>query len=134
MKIVFASTPGQEEEISELIRYMYSSVFPNYFTDYEIKEFDRLKILHATRQQIDDDFSTLKDAFQVMASLQTIISILESSKPRVELASLFKKNTEKLRNYGLFFPFDLQQFIDAKKIKRKSELSIYSKPVNELLI
>lgn len=133
MKIVFASTPGQETEISELVRYMYSHVFPNYFTDQEIHEFKQLRILQISNGQFED-YSTLKDAFQVMAALQTIISILELSITEEEYSSIFKKNTVTLQSYGLFFPFDLQQFIAAKNIKRQSMLSVYTKAANELLI
>lgn len=133
MKIVFASTPGQEKEISDLVNYMYSHVFPAYFTDLEIQEFDRLQVLHATEQQFDD-FSTLKDAFQVMAALQTIISILESSVLENKHSSIFRKNIATLKKYRIFFPFDLQQFIDAKNSKKHNVLSVYTKAANELLI
>ncbi|XJZ28005.1 YhcU family protein [Bacillota bacterium Lsc_1132] len=133
MKIVFASTPGQEEEISELVKYMYSNVFPTYFTDQEIREFEQLKVLDTTRKHFDD-FSTLKDAFQVMVSLQTIISILESAVLKAEQTRLFEKNSKTLQKYGLFFPFNLQRFIEAKNAKKLGRLSVYTKAANEMLI
>lgn len=133
MKIVFASTPGQEEEISELVRYMYTHVFPNYFTDQEIKQFERLQILHTTKQKFEE-FSTLRDAFGVMTALQTIVSILDTSIIDEEHAHLFKKNVATLKKYGLFFPFGLQEFIEAKAIVKQSGLSVYTKAANEMLI
>ena len=128
VKIVFASTPGQEEEIYGLVRYIYSTVFPLYFTDKEISEFERLKVL-----QTPDDFNTLKDAFQVMASMQTIISILESATLDEQYATLFNKNVTNLQEFGLFFPFEYEQFVDAKNMKN-SVFSIYIKAANELLV
>jgi hypothetical protein len=128
LKIVFASTPSQEEEICELVRYIYSKVFPLYYSDEEINEFKQLRVLHFT-----EDFNTLKDAFQVMASLQTLISILESPTLFDYYAALFNKNVLLLEEYGLSFPFEFQQFIDAKDLKC-SILSIYTKADNELLV
>ncbi len=133
MKIVFASTPGQEEKISDLVQYMYSHVFPNFFTDQEIKEYEGLNVLDTTRQQMAE-FSTLKTAFHVMVSLQTIISILELTAIKEEQSLLFAKNIAILQKHGLFFPFDLQHFIDAKNKKKQHHLSAYTKAENELLI
>lgn len=132
MKIVFASTPSQEEEINGLVRYIYSIVFPLYFTDDEISEFEDLKVLHTSVQHFED-FSTLKDAFQVMASMQTIISILESAVLHDQYSSLFEKNVSNLQEFGLFFPFDFDQFVEAKNMKN-SMFSVYTKAANELLI
>lgn len=128
VKIVFASTPGQEEEICGLVRYIYSTVFPLYFTDKEIREFEQLKVLHTP-----DDFNTLKDAFQVMASMQTIISILETTTLDDQYEALFNKNVMNLQDFGLFFPFEYEQFVDAKNMKN-SVFSIYIKAANELLV
>lgn len=128
VKIVFASTPGQEEEICGLVRYIYSSVFPLYFTDKEISEFEQLKVLHTP-----EDFNTLKDAFQVMASMQTVISILESPALDEQYAVLFNKNVTTLQEFGLFFPFEFEQFVEAKNMKN-SMFSVYIKAANELLV
>ena len=128
MKIVFASTPGQEEEICGLVRYIYSTVFPLYFTDAEIKEYEQINVL-----QTNDEYSTLKDAFQVMTSMQTIISILESPSLYEHFETLFNKNVEILDEFGLFFPFKFEQFAQARDMKN-SMFSIYTKAANELLI
>jgi len=128
VKIVFASTPGQEEEICGLVRYIYSTVFPLYFTDAEIKEYEQINVL-----QTNDEYSTLKDAFQVMTSMQTIISILESPSLYEHFETLFNKNVEILDEFGLFFPFKFEQFAQARDMKN-SMFSIYTKAANELLI
>ncbi|MEH7072496.1 YhcU family protein [Neobacillus drentensis] len=128
MKIVFASTPSQEEEINGLVRYIYSNIFPVYFTDEEICEFENLKVLHAS-----EDFNTLKDAFQVMTSIQTLISILEAAELDIQYSLLFDKNVETLNEFGLFFPFNYEHFEQAKGL-RPSMLSIYAKADNELLV
>ncbi|MCM3725543.1 YhcU family protein [Neobacillus cucumis] len=128
MKIVFASTPSQEEEINELVRYVYSNIFPHYFSDEEISQFKELKVLDTSL-----DFNTLKDAFQVMTSIQTVISILESSPLDEQYEMVFNKNVATLKEFGLFFPFDFEQFIETKSLK-SSMLSIYTKADNELII
>lgn len=132
MKIVFASTPSQEEKICELVGYIYSNIFPLYFTDEEINRFEKLKILH-TSKQLFEEFSTLKDAFQVMASIQTLISILESPQLDDQYEAIFNKNAANLHEFGLFFPFEFEQFAEAKSMKN-TVLSIYTKADNQLLI
>jgi peroxiredoxin len=132
VKIVFASTPGQEEEICELVRYIYSNIFPLYFTDDDIHQFQQLKILHTSEQQLQE-FGTLKDAFQVMASIQTLISILESPQLDNQYEALFNKNAATLEEFGMAFPFAYEQFVEAKNMKN-TMLSIYTKADNELLI
>ncbi|NRD78264.1 YhcU family protein [Bacillus sp. BRMEA1] len=133
MKIVFASTPGQEEEICELVRYVYSNIFPLYFTDDEISQFEKLKVLHTSDQQFEE-IGTLKDAFQVMASIQTLISILETTDLDEQYAELFNKNAANLQDLGLFFPFEYEQFVSAKSMKNSSALSMYMKAHNQLLV
>lgn len=132
MKVVFASTPDQQEKIMELIRQLYSDVFPNYFSDDEIAEFERLNVLHISSSQFEQ-LDTLKDAFQVITSLQTLISILESESLDEQYIETYYKNISILAQYGLNFPFEFQQFVDLK-ITGNNELSIYSKAANEWLI
>ncbi|MGX6442402.1 DUF5365 family protein [Neobacillus sp. K501] len=128
MKIVFASTPSQGEEICGLVRYIYSTVFPLYFSDEEIHKFEQLRVL-----QTPDDFNTLGDAFQVMTSLHTMISILESPVYYDHYSSLFNKNVDIIQEFGLFFPFEFEQFEEAKNMKN-GIFSIYIKAANELLV
>lgn len=132
MKIVFASTLSQEEEICERVRYIYSNVFPLYFTDDEICQFERLKVLYPTDKHFKE-FGTLKDAFLVMASIQTLISILESSQLDDQYAEVFNRNATNLQEFGLFFPFEFDQFAMENNM-RNAVLSIYTKADNELLI
>ena len=128
MKIVFASTPSQEQEINELVRYVYSNIFPLYFSDEEISQFEELKVLDTSL-----DFNTLKDAFQVMTSIQTVISILESTPLDEQYEVVFNRNVATLEEFGMFFPFDFEQFMEGKSLK-SSMLSIYTKADNELII
>jgi hypothetical protein len=132
VKIVFASIPSQEEEINDLVRHIYSNIFPNYFSDAEIKEFIQIKVLHTSTHYFND-INTLKEAFQVMASLQTIISILESEELDDCYSMIFSKNVSTLLKFSLFFPFDFEQFVEAKS-KKKYIFSVYTKAANELLI
>jgi hypothetical protein len=132
VKIVFASTPSQEEEICELVNYIYTNIFPLYFTDDEICQFERLKVLHLGDRHFKE-YGTLKDAFQVLASIQTLISILESSQLDDQYAELFNRNAANLQEFGLFFPFEFDQFTTSKNMKN-TMLSMFTKADNELLI
>lgn len=132
MKVVFASTPDQQEKITELIRQLYSDVFPNYFTDDEIAKFERHNVLHISSSQFEQ-LDTLKDAFQVITSLQTLISILESNRLEEQYIETYYKNISILEQYGLYFPFEFQQFVDSK-VSGNCDLSIYSRAANELLV
>ncbi|MDZ5473951.1 YhcU family protein [Bacillus sp. 31A1R] len=131
MKIVFASTPDQEEKIRELVNSFYSNIFPLYFSDNEIDSFRRLKVLHTTSRHFEY-FGTLKEAYHVITSLQTIISILET-KPSHKYQHIFCKNVTTLKEYGLFFPFDFSQFIEENNFER-NVFSVYTKAANELLV
>lgn len=132
MKIVFASTPDQEEMIKELIRTFYRDVFPLYYSDKDINEFEKLKVLHTSTRHFEY-FGTLKEAYQVITSLQTLISILQSQEPQRKYKDIFQTNTEILKEYGLFFPFDYEHFLEARSIK-DNVFSIYTKAANELLV
>ena len=131
MKIVFASTPGQEQEINELIHYFYSKVLPKYFTDKEIEGFFRKGVLH--KNEAADSFGTLRDAFYVMASLQTLIFILEAPNPSDHHRALFSKHAHTLRDYGLYFPFDFETFIFCLK-DGNPIFSMYTPAANQLLV
>lgn len=130
MKIVFASTPVQEGEICRLVDYMYTHVFPHYYLDREISQFKKLKILDPSN---NSEFSTLKDAFEVLASLQTVISILELPVLDEEYSTIFNINVRKLQSFDLFFPFEFDQF-SQKKDSQKYVFSVYTKAANEMLI
>ncbi|WP_442599000.1 YhcU family protein [Neobacillus sp. D3-1R] len=132
MKVVFASTPEQEEKIKELIEQFYTDVFPLYFSDEEIKEFKRLQVLH-TSEETFHDLGTLKDAYQVITSLQTLCHILEGNHLNSKYDLLFDKNAETLNEFGLSFPFRFENFAFSKNIKAEN-LSMYSRPDNEMLV
>ncbi|MCM3030285.1 DUF5365 family protein [Niallia taxi] len=128
MKVAYASTPAQEEQINELIQTFYTSIFPDFFSDDEINKFSRLNVLRLTQEQAYM-LSTLKNSYQVIAALQTIISIVENAEESDQYDSLFEKNVEILDEFELFFPFRLDNFT-----KKDKSLSIYAEAANEHLI
>jgi len=132
LKIVFASTPGQVEKVEELAQYFYTNILPMYFSDEDIREFEKHEVLNTTKE-LNDNFSTLGEAFRVITSLQTIISILESGDFEDKYLDVFEKNAKTLRTYGIYFPFHYHQFIDALD-KESDYISIYSKAANEYLV
>lgn len=132
MKIVFASTPGQVEKVEELARYFYTSILPLYFTDEDIKEFEKHKVLFTTKEQVEN-FNTLGDAFRVITSLQTIISILESQDLSDKYSPVFEKNAQTLRDFEIYFPFQFTEFMEALRVEN-DYISIYSKAANHYLV
>lgn len=132
VKIVYASTPDQEEMIRELAREFYRDIFPLYYSDQEIQEFEKLKILHTSTRHFEY-FGTLKEAYQVISSLQTLISILQSGAPEEKYKTMFQTNASSLKEYGLFFPFDFEQFQEDNS-KKNDMFSVYTKAANELLV
>ncbi|QED47076.1 YhcU family protein [Cytobacillus dafuensis] len=132
MKVVFASTPEQEQEIKELVQYVYSNIFPLYFLDEDIKEYERLKILHTTTRHFEY-FGTLKEAYQVIGSLQTIIAILKSQNLDARYESMFENNVQILKDFGLSFPFSFSHFFGVRMAKDEI-MSLYIKAANQLLI
>lgn len=134
MKIVFASTPTQEEKINELIQTFYSAIFPLYFSDDEINKFSQLKVLYLTPEQTQV-MSTLKTSYQVIASLQTLISILEEPQSKYQYKEMFQKNVMILEEFELFFPFQFENFEANHKLNASvTNLSIFSESTNEYLI
>ena len=129
MKVVFASTPEQRIKIMELTKQLYSEVFPNYFIDEEIEEFKKQNILRFTTNQFQQ-MDTLKDAYQVIASLQTLTLILEGEKLDDQYIETYYKNVSILEEYGVQFPFEYHKFIDSKN----DQISIYTKVANDLLV
>jgi hypothetical protein len=130
VKIVFASTPDQEEKINELIKRFYRDIFPLYFSDKDIKKFEDRNVLNNETAQLD---GTLKEAYYLIASLQTLLSILESSQLTYAHQGLFEKNVETLNEYGFYFPFSYDQFIHARETKT-SFFSTYTQAANQLLV
>ena len=134
MKVVFASTKEQEEKIQELADYMFTFIFPNYYDDDEIANFKKIKVLHTSKRHFEY-FSTLKEAYQVITCLQTIISILEYKLKHptdTDYEEIFNHNVSILEDYDVFFPFYYCQFNST--VKSKLSMSIYKKAANELLI
>lgn len=131
MKIVNASTQEQELEIVELATKFYRDIFPLYFSDDEIQKFEKSKVLDFSAKKLNYH-GTMKEAFVVLACLQTLISILEATEPSGKYESLFFKNAQILNDYGIHFPFCYKQFTKAKDLE--SVLSIFTKATNQLLI
>jgi hypothetical protein len=132
LKIVYAATKEQEEYINCLINYIYSNIFPHYFDDEKIVEFENLGVLSLHGEHISYN-GTMKEAFQIISSLQSLIAIIESLEPnyiREHHRKLFQRNIRLLGRYGISFPFLIDQFVN----RRKEVLSIYSHPANQWLI
>jgi uncharacterized protein YifE (UPF0438 family) len=132
MKVVFASTPEQQEKITELINQVYSEIFPTYFSDDEIFALKEKHVLYLSGSQFEQ-LDTLKDAYQVIASLQTLIHILGSEVLDETYMERYYRNISILEEYGFSFPLEYKQFMQSKE-EKDCELSIYTKVANDLLV
>lgn len=131
MKVVFASTPEQRTKIVELTKQIYSDVFPIYFSDRQIQEFEKRNILQFNSNEFQQ-MDTLKDAYQVIASLQTLIHILQSTDVHQYMETYYK-NISILEEFGITFPFEFSQFLDSGVAKNEN-ISVYTKVANEFLV
>ncbi len=129
MKVVYAATPEQETHIEELVEYIYGEIFPRYFTDEEIVKLENLNVLVHN----DDNYNgTLKEAFQLISSLQALIAVVETVKDEEILLShreIFEKNVKTLDEFGYSFPFNIEQFSAPKE----EIISKFSKAANVYL-
>lgn len=133
LKIVVASTEEQESHIEELVAQLYTGIFPMFFSDDKIKELQELAVLRPNNE--DQVYNgTLKEAFQIISSLQALIALLENLNvcDRKIYRSMFERNTLILNEYGYFFPLSFDQFIEAKY--RDGMFSQYVQPANQFLI
>ncbi|WP_078549338.1 DUF5365 family protein [Litchfieldia alkalitelluris] len=131
MKVVYASTPEQENYIEELIQYIYSEIFPLHFSDEYIIKMEAVNVLSPKEDEVHYN-GTMKEAFQLISSLQALIAVMESAQTEnIERThqDIFCKNVTILNEYGYSFPFTLDQFTCVKE----NVISRYSKPTNVYL-
>ncbi|MEH7381490.1 DUF5365 family protein [Bacillus sp. JJ1533] len=132
MKIVVASTPEQELHITELIDYMYSSIFPIYFEDEYIGKLEEWNVLAPKEEDVYYN-RTLDKAFKVISSLQAIIAVLETIQEEGYQechGEIFARNVQILNDYGYLFPFTIEEF---QRVNNPEVLSKYAKPANQYL-
>lgn len=131
MKIEYASTPEQEHHISELVDYIYSSIFPIHFSDDYIMKLCELKVLTPKEEDMYYN-STLSKAFHVISSLQALIAVIETvqcEEIKDNHEEIFEKNVNTLSEYGYSFPLKLEEF----SCVRAEVFSQFSKPTNHIL-
>lgn len=130
MRVMNAATREQEEYVEGLIQQFYSHVFPRYFDDEQIREFEQLNVLSVS---LDRYNGTMREAFQMISSLQsllTIIECIEANGLNEEYRHLFERNVRLLEQYGIAFPFTIDQFRE----KRPFIFSMYSPPATDWIM
>ena len=130
MKIVEASLQLQDLEISKAIEKFYNELFPMYFTEEQIELFIVNEVLAVPDP--NSHIGTLKGAFQALASIQSLIIILENQDETQKAVTLFNHNSKLLNELGIFFPFEHKHFFGED---RQIELPLYqTKAANTYLI
>lgn len=132
LKVVYASTPEQDKKIQYLVDYFYTDLLPKYFCDDDITKFIKMNFLNASGK--NELTGTLKESYQIISSLETIQSLIESNDlSKKQYQEMFNKNVQILNELGLSFPFSYEQFLN-KTNKSLESGSIYVKPANSWLI
>ncbi|GIN90301.1 hypothetical protein J6TS1_00590 [Siminovitchia terrae] len=134
MRVVFAASLEQKEMISNLIDHLYHSIFPLYFEEAAINEFVRGEVLKTPGER-EEWLETANDAFQIIAALQVIISLLELNSLPIdhsEYKRIFTRNKRILERFDISFPFTYYQF----SVLHRPEMafSMFSRAANEYLI
>jgi hypothetical protein len=112
MNTAYAATKEQEEYIHYLVNYFYTNIFPYYFADEQIHEFEKWQVLSLQEKRVKYN-GTTKEAFQIISSLQSLITVIEyvgKSGDCRRYRDVFQRNVELLRRYGIMFPFAIEQF------------------------
>lgn len=131
MKVVYPSTEEQEQEIANLVGRFYESVFPIYFTEDEILHFKELGVLQPNKSTFTYT-GTLRDAFQVLTCLQVLLTIMDkkekvnSKEQERKSEELFNRNISLLNEYGIFFPFSYNHFIQMNEQSGVGGLHMYN--------
>lgn len=133
MRIVFASTEEQEHYIEELIQTMYEDIFPRYFSDETIDQLDELSVLKPHSEDLHYN-GTLKEAFQIMSSLQALTALLDhlDDQQGEEQRNLYNRNISILKKYGYKLPLTFDHFLASRE--KAEEVSKYGKPANKWIV
>jgi hypothetical protein len=137
VKVVYASTPEQEDHIGELVQHLLTNILPYYFTDKEIENLANQLSLHtgAVHDTFSDYNGTLKEAFHIISCLQAIIAVIETIQEEDLLSKhreIFKRNVTMLREFGFSFPFSIDQF--TQKSNNENIFSKFMRPSNQYLV
>ncbi|MGM0837856.1 MAG: DUF5365 family protein [Bacillota bacterium] len=137
MKVVYASTPEQEDHIGELVQHLLTNILPYYFTDKEIENLESQLSLHTGA--VHDTFTvyngTLKEAFHIISCLQAIIAVIETIQDegiKLKHRELYKRNVNMLLDFGFSFPFAIEQF--TQQTKNPTVLSKFIRASNQFLV
>lgn len=110
MKVITASTPEQQNYVSDLIEKLYENIFPYFFSNDYIRELKDFKLMQVPNLE---DLS-LTEIMEVTAAIQTITTILDqlakSNQKLDEYSEAFNKNAVILSKYHIDFPFKLVDF------------------------
>lgn len=133
MRIVFASTEEQEHYIEELIQTMYEDIFPRYFSDETIDQLDELSVLKPDSEDLHYN-GTLKEAFQIMSSLQALTALLDhlDDQQGEDQRKLYNRNITILKKYGYKFPLTFDHFLSSRE--KADGVSKYGKPANKWIV
>jgi hypothetical protein len=131
LRVVYAATREQEEYVERLIQHFYSHVFPRYFDDEQIQQFECWQVLSLSSNH--DYNGTMREAFQMISSLHSLLTVIECIETHginEEYRHVFERNVRLLEQHGIAFPFTIEQF----QKRRPFIFSMYSPSSNDLVM
>lgn len=123
MRIERAATPEIEGYIEDLKNQILYEIIPRYFSSQELKKIEKLQLLNPDNALNARYNGLLKEALQVISSLQALITVIENVRYRdiqQHHRTLFNRNVETLDKYGFSFPLTIDQFS-----KEKCQVNMY---------
>lgn len=117
LKIALAAPPEIEAYIGELTEYIKYKIMPSYLTSDECTYFLSMNVLDPQASPVNRYNGLLEEALHIVSSLQVLISVIESLRSqnvddRARL--LFEHNSQKLKEYGFFFPLTIEYFVSDR--------------------
>jgi hypothetical protein len=117
LRIENAATPEMEMYIEDLRDQLIYEIIPRYFSSQELKKIEKLQLLNPEHSLTGSYNGLMKEALQVISSLQALITVIENVRYRdiqQYHRNLFKRNVNNLDKYGFSFPLTIDQFSREK--------------------
>ena len=107
------------------MEYFYTSIFPNYFSEEDVTKFEKMNFLNVLGK--NELNGTLKESYQIISSLETLIFLIESNGlEKNKYQQMYERNVQILEELGLSFPFSHEQFLNQRDFGLEAD-SVYIK-------
>lgn len=135
MKIAYASMAEQQEEIEDLLDALRCDILPMYLTVEELDAYVEMGLLQFNDHNTQYN-GTLREAYQLMTALHTLITIIGlvnrcTEQELGQYRNLYDRNVHIINQFGLFFPIVMDRF-RMQEDEHESEM-LFLSPTNRIL-